>query len=417
VAGDCALEAARRGGMGTTYISYDYEMTRQFIKDVAAWSIAFNLAASEIKESVINDEGKDILSFSVKFASGNTIAALSSKPRNIRSRKGRLILDEYAFHDDPEELLKAAIALTIWGAKIDIISSVNGLCEHFEDLCHVIAPARGYSVHTITFDDAIADGLYKRICLVAGEQWSEEKEQDWRSQVITEYGLDADEELFCKPNKRKGTLAFNHFDRFAHVQPVEFDPVYPIHLSFDFNRNPATGTIAQHVGTQINIIDEIYLPGADTFQLGREARLKVDRLNPYLIYVHGDASGRSMTANSQQSNWDIIAGELIGLALNWQVPIANPPITDTLNSSNSLLKQGKVSIDPRCVELIRDLETCKLLADGKPDKKSDPMRFQVGDTFRYLLHDLDPYRSAKSADFGQDPKIIVGGQLKRVNFS
>jgi hypothetical protein len=206
IAGDCALDAARKDGISTSYIGYDKEMTLQFIQDAAAWSKAYSLVSSDIEEFVFKDEDDDILAFRIRFASGHNITALSSKPRNIRGRKGRLVFDEFAFHDDPEGLLKAAIALLIWGAKIDIISSVNSLCGYFEKLCHSIAGQRGYYVQEITFDDALADGLYKRICLVNGEAWSSVKQEAWRDQIILEYGRDADEELFCKPASEKNSL-------------------------------------------------------------------------------------------------------------------------------------------------------------------------------------------------------------------
>jgi hypothetical protein len=206
LAGDCALDAARQDGISTTYISYDKETTLQFISDAASWARAYNLVASEVEEFVFTDEDDSILAFRLRFASGFNITALSSKPRNIRGRKGRLVFDEYSFHDDPEGLLKAAIALLIWGAKIDIISSVNSLCGFFEELCFKIAPERGYYVQETTFDDALADGLYKRICLVNGEEWSAENEKDWRAKIILEYGADADEELFCLPASEKNSL-------------------------------------------------------------------------------------------------------------------------------------------------------------------------------------------------------------------
>jgi len=206
LAGDCALDAARADGISTTYIGYDKLMTQQFIADAADWARAYNLVSSEVEEFVFTDEDEDILAFRIRFASGFNITALSSKPRNIRGRKGRLVFDEFAFHDDPEGLLKAAIALLIWGAKIDIISSVNSLCGFFEELCYKIAPERGYYVQETNFDDALADGLYKRICLVNGETWSQEKQDLWRSQIILEYGADADEELFCKPASEKNSL-------------------------------------------------------------------------------------------------------------------------------------------------------------------------------------------------------------------
>lgn len=410
IAGDCSLDAAAEDGCNTTYIGYDRLMTTQFIQDAAAWAKAYNLVVSDIEETVFVDEDKDILAFSLRFASGKTITALSSKPRNLRSRKGRVVLDEYAFHDDPEALLKAALALTVWGGRIDIISSVNGLCEHFEELCGVIASERGYSVQTITFDDAIADGLYKRICLVNGEDWSQKKQDEWRAKIILEYGLGADEELFCKANRRKGTPAFNHFDRTSHVRAVAFDRLLPLHLSFDFNRSPATCAIGQTDRANVRILEEIYLLNSDTFALGRSARAIIDQLQPYLTYIHGDASGRAMTANSQQSNWDIISNALAGLPLNWQVPTCNPPIADTLNSANSLLHQGRVAIDPGCKELIKDLETVKLDSQGKLDKKADPLRCQVVDGFRYLCFDLFPLQTAGARG------AIVGGSMAKVKF-
>lgn len=61
-----------------------------------------------------------------------------------------------------------------------------------------------YSVHRYDFDDALQDGLYRRICLVRGMDWSERGEQEWRAKIIRAYGDDADEELFCIPSKGTG---------------------------------------------------------------------------------------------------------------------------------------------------------------------------------------------------------------------
>jgi phage FluMu gp28-like protein len=49
--------------------------------------------------------------------------------------------------------------------------------------------------------------LYKRICLVNGEEWSEENQETWREKIISDYGDGADEELFCIP-VRAGTRYF-----------------------------------------------------------------------------------------------------------------------------------------------------------------------------------------------------------------
>jgi Terminase large subunit, T4likevirus-type, N-terminal len=208
----------------------------------------------------------------------------------------------------------------------------------------------------------------------------------------------------------KDGRAFNHFDRTQHVKPCPYDELLPLHLSFDFNRNPATCAIAQVHNDTIKFIDEIYLVNSDTFALGEEARSRVDALGAYLIYIHGDASGRSLTANSQQSNWDIISNSMHGKPCNWQIPSVNPPIIDTLNTANSLLFHGRVQVDPKCAELIKDLEVCKLDSQGKLDKKGSLMRIHLCDCFRYGCHDIFPVTQAG------DRSAIVGGKLKTVRW-
>lgn len=203
IAGDCALNAAVRNGENSYYVGYDLQMSEQFIQDAAAWSLAYNLACSEIEEFVFkqNNEDDSILAHRIRYASGRQVIALSAKPRTLRSRQGRVVLDEFAFHDSPEQLLKSAVALLMWSKKshIDILSSVNGRDNFFELLCTQIAQERGYYVQQTTLDDAITDGIYRRICQTQGAEWSQSDEDEWRSALIRDYGRDADEELFCKP--------------------------------------------------------------------------------------------------------------------------------------------------------------------------------------------------------------------------
>ena len=68
----------------------------------------------------------------------------------------------------------------------------------------VRAGRKPYSLHRIDFDDALADGLYRRICLVRGIEWTAAGEAEWRQKIIAQYGDDADEELFCIPSQSGG---------------------------------------------------------------------------------------------------------------------------------------------------------------------------------------------------------------------
>jgi phage FluMu gp28-like protein len=206
-AGDDALYAAEELGDDVWYIGYNKEMAEEFISEVAAWAKRYKLAAGEVEEEIFTDEDKDILTYRVRFASGHKVVALSSRPSNLRGKQGRVVIDEAAFHDDLGELLKAAMALLMWGGEVRVISTHDGEDNPFNELVNDIRAGRlkGYSLHRVTLDDALADGLYQRICLVTGKNWSPEAEAAWRQELVDRYGDDADEELFCIPSQGSGT--------------------------------------------------------------------------------------------------------------------------------------------------------------------------------------------------------------------
>jgi predicted phage terminase large subunit-like protein len=190
-------------------------MAEQYITDVAFWAKAYQMIASTIETTVLEDEGKDILVYRVKFATGFKVTALSSRPSNLRSRKGKLVLDEAAFHDDLGELLKAANAIVMWGGSrpglVRIISTHNGVNNRYNQLCEDVRSGKlDYDLHQVTLSDAIADGLFKRICLINGEEWTLEKEFAWYTQLYKDYGIGADEELGCIPlDVKGGGIVFN----------------------------------------------------------------------------------------------------------------------------------------------------------------------------------------------------------------
>ena len=206
-----ASKSREAGGQNTYYLSYNKEMTQGFIHDCAYWAKIINVACSEIEEITekikIFDEDKDITVYKIRFASGFEIWGMPSEPRSLRSKQGRVILDEAAFVDDLSEVLKAAHALTMWGGSVSIISTHNGEDNQFNELIKDIRAGRKpYSLHRTTLDDALADGFYKKICEKRGLLWSKENEEIWRVDLIAEYGEGADEELFCVPSKSNGAF-------------------------------------------------------------------------------------------------------------------------------------------------------------------------------------------------------------------
>lgn len=207
---DAVLTAAARrdaGGMDVFYIAYEKEMTREFIDTCAMWAKYFGMVAADVEEMMWKNDKEDegILAFRIIFASGFEIVALSSSPRGLRGRQGLVIIDEAAFHDDLDELLKAALALLMWGGRVIVISTHNGVSNPFNRLIEDIRSGRRKgAVMTITLDNALAEGLFKRICQRSGKTWSPEAEAAWRQDVVDFYGDAADEELFCVPRASGG---------------------------------------------------------------------------------------------------------------------------------------------------------------------------------------------------------------------
>lgn len=204
---DVLIAGRSTGGSDIWYIGYNQDMAREYIETCGNWARALGAAASEMQEELMEDEARDILSFRIRFASGHKITALSSRPSNLRGKQGVVVIDEAAFHDDLDQLLKAAFALLIWGGRVRVISTHDGDANLFNGLVTDIRAGRKpYSLHRIDFNQALADGLYRRITAVAGEEWSAEKETAWRASIIAFYGDGADEELFVIPSQGSGVF-------------------------------------------------------------------------------------------------------------------------------------------------------------------------------------------------------------------
>ena len=195
-----AMMSKPAGGMSCYYLSYSKEMTQQFINDCAFWTHILGIACSDMEEVVVSDEDKDIMVYRIRFDSGFEIWGLPSVPRSLRSKQGHVVIDEAAFVDDLPELLKAAMALLMWGGSVSILSTHNGDDNPFNILIQQIhSGGKDYSLHHTTITDALSDGLYKRICEVKDREWTEEKENQWLLQLEKDYGDAAEEELYCIP--------------------------------------------------------------------------------------------------------------------------------------------------------------------------------------------------------------------------
>lgn len=213
-AADDVLDAiAEEDSANTFYISAAQDMAREYIEAVAMWARAFDVVASEVQDGLFDDGGdtvdaskRFIKTFEVTFPkTGRRIVALSSRPTNLRGKQGNIVIDEAAFAPDLAGLIKAAMAMLLWGNRVKIISTHNGVENPFAMLIDEIRQGkRPGSIHEIPFRRAVADGLFRRVCLRRGKPWSQEAEDAWVAQAYAFYGADAEEELDAIPAKSGG---------------------------------------------------------------------------------------------------------------------------------------------------------------------------------------------------------------------
>lgn len=210
-ASDNVLTAASErsaGGQNVYYIAYNQDMTVEYIQACAMWARVFNYAASEITEGIWSEEteqDKAIKTYTINFPSGFRVVALSSRPSNLRGRQGIIVIDEAAFHEQLAELLKAALAMLIWGGQVHVISTHNGDTNPFNELVTDIrAGRRKGSVHRVDFQEAVVDGLYQRVCMRLGKPWTQAEQDEWVAGVYAFYGTGAEEELDCVPANGSG---------------------------------------------------------------------------------------------------------------------------------------------------------------------------------------------------------------------
>jgi phage FluMu gp28-like protein len=131
-----------------------------------------------------------------------------------------VVIDEAAFHKDVRGVLDAVNALLIWGGKIRVISTHNGVLSPFNELIREARAGKNpFSVHFIPFGEAVKNGLYKRVCLIKGKQWSPKAEAEWEGNIRKSYGraLAADETGARRdPGRGRGRCAHPHADRKLH---------------------------------------------------------------------------------------------------------------------------------------------------------------------------------------------------------
>jgi len=197
-------------GMDVYFMSTSREDARDFIDKCADWIRVItpviedmievhelrdidevNAGALEFDEDdwFDDDDGDRILAFRIDFPSGYSIYALPSRPARLRGKSGAYAIIDEAAQQDLEAIMTAAGGLLVWDGRLAFISTYLGTENGFYRLVEAIKTGeQRASLHEVTIYDALADGLYKRICAKAGKEWSEEAEAGWLEWLRDYYG-------------------------------------------------------------------------------------------------------------------------------------------------------------------------------------------------------------------------------------
>lgn len=192
-----AASAKDAGGDNVWYMADTKEKGLEFIGYVAKFApIIARGQASRIEQHIFQDQQPDgtsrqIQAFRVRFASGFRITALSSRPENIHGLQGVVDLDEAALHKDVAKVLESATALLIWGGRIRVWSTHRGKKNPFNQLVQDVQAGRygkKAGVIRISFDDAVSNGLYERVCAMRGKVATAEGKKEWYTAIRSAYG-------------------------------------------------------------------------------------------------------------------------------------------------------------------------------------------------------------------------------------
>lgn len=190
-------DCMRKNVPAVWFSSADITAAKEYILYCQHWASLFKIAYDPFKETVT--EGEKTLS--IDFANGTRINALSSSPKAFRSKGGKVVLDEFAFHEHAQELWKAALpsATSMAEYPVRIISTHNGKsCLYYKLLEQAKKGKKGWSHHTIDIHSAVAEGLADKN---RGRALTQEEREEWLEEVRQNCGIEEvwNQEYCCIP--------------------------------------------------------------------------------------------------------------------------------------------------------------------------------------------------------------------------
>lgn len=159
-AAEAARDSKAKAGDQWVVLSAGERQALEFMEKGKQWAEAFDLAVDDYIESRDHPETL-IKSAEIRWGNGSRMIALPANPSTARGYSANLILDEFAFHDDPQAIWRGiypSISNPLKQKfKLRVISTANGKSNKFHELWS--KENNGYSKHLTTIYDAVAAGL------------------------------------------------------------------------------------------------------------------------------------------------------------------------------------------------------------------------------------------------------------------
>lgn len=196
---------------------------------------------------------------------------------------------------------------------------------------------------------------------------------------------------------------------FRPERDVHAATVYTAHadlwLACDFNIDAMRWLLMQDVGGDLRVIDEI-APGPNTpvqeaaAEVVRRYALKVGEEHQHQgsLIVTGDAAGRARTHTGQVS-YSVLVECLRPhfRSVTLRVANQNPRVQDRVGTVNAAFAAGRVRVNPRCRELVRDLSSVTWKQGVAEIDKSDRTLTHASDALGYgvvAMHGLTTIRAS-----------------------
>jgi hypothetical protein len=208
---------------------------------------------------------------------------------------------------------------------------------------------------------------------------------------------DLDEKTFQQEymatfNTYSGVVYYN-FDYKDTVKALP-DPHHGvIHIGQDFNVQNFATVIAQVIGNQIHIFDEIHYKGSSTEEVVQEIKHRYPHSK---VIVYPDPSSRQKRSSAGgKTDFNILANA----GFDVKARQYHTPIRDRVNAVNTLLKnaQGerRLFVDPKCKNTIESLQRLTYHeGTSQVDKTSGLDHFS--DSIGYLVDYLFPVRKQQN---------------------